>query len=202
MVGHPPRADLRASARARNKFASPSAPQRWPGGLRCSGIQETGFIAKDISCEACGFWTMSELTEAKPWQERSSGFTDYGRPQAHAGQARWLHALGKVTAKDIEMVFKHRDRLVAEIRARLEELGGEPPVSPRPEALKRERRRNVERGYRRRRARHGRHRATSAPCGHRRWRIGRRSQATGEERRGGGRSRRPGDLRRIPESRG
>jgi len=44
--------------------------------------------------------------------------------QAHAA-LRWLHALGKVTAKDIETAFKHRDRLVAQIRARLEEIGGQ-----------------------------------------------------------------------------
>lgn len=38
---------------------------------------------------------------------------------------RWLHALGKVTARDIEKALGHRDRLVQEIKERLERLGGE-----------------------------------------------------------------------------
>jgi hypothetical protein len=38
---------------------------------------------------------------------------------------RWLHALGKVTSKDIADALRHRDRLVAQIRAKLEALGGE-----------------------------------------------------------------------------
>lgn len=38
---------------------------------------------------------------------------------------RWLHALGKVTAKDIERAFSKRAELMAEIRAKLEALGAE-----------------------------------------------------------------------------
>lgn len=38
---------------------------------------------------------------------------------------KWLHATGKVRAKEIVDALCGRDRLVAEIKARLEELGGE-----------------------------------------------------------------------------
>ena len=44
--------------------------------------------------------------------------------EAHAA-LRWLHALGRVTAKDIEKALSKRAELVAEIRAKLEELGGQ-----------------------------------------------------------------------------
>jgi hypothetical protein len=57
--------------------------------------------------------------------------------QAHAA-LRWLHALGKVTAKDIENALGHRERLVQEIKERLEQLGGEGLRFLRgPEALNR-----------------------------------------------------------------
>jgi hypothetical protein len=50
-------------------------------------------------------------------------------PKLSAGQAqaalRWLHALRKVTTKDIASAVGHRERLVAEIKERLELLGGE-----------------------------------------------------------------------------
>ena len=38
---------------------------------------------------------------------------------------RWLHALGKVRSKEIVDALRERDRLAAEIRERLEQLGGE-----------------------------------------------------------------------------
>jgi hypothetical protein len=38
---------------------------------------------------------------------------------------RWLHATGKVTAKQIAGALRKRDELVEQIRKRLEELGGQ-----------------------------------------------------------------------------
>jgi len=38
---------------------------------------------------------------------------------------RWLHALGKVSAAEISGALRKRDELVAEIKAKLEELGGQ-----------------------------------------------------------------------------
>ena len=68
---------------------------------------------------------------------RKQKFPKLTSDQAHAA-LRWLHALGKVTARDIESALGHRDRLVAEIRERLEQLGGEGLRFLRgPEALNR-----------------------------------------------------------------
>jgi hypothetical protein len=43
---------------------------------------------------------------------------------AHAA-LRWLHALGRVTAKDISNALSKRQELVSEIREKLEALGGQ-----------------------------------------------------------------------------
>jgi hypothetical protein len=64
---------------------------------------------------------------------------------AHAA-LRWLHATGKVTAKDIAGALEKRERLVSEIKQKLEELGGEGlrflrgPESLKPRAPRRRRR--------------------------------------------------------------
>jgi hypothetical protein len=55
---------------------------------------------------------------------RKSPFPKLAADEAHAA-LRWLHALGKVSAKEIAGALKERDRLAAEIRARLEQLGGQ-----------------------------------------------------------------------------
>jgi hypothetical protein len=55
---------------------------------------------------------------------RKSRFPKLSERDAHAA-LRWLHATGEVTAKQIAGALRKRDELVAEIKARLEELGGE-----------------------------------------------------------------------------
>ncbi len=76
---------------------------------------------------------------------RKSKFPKLSPSQAHAA-LRWLHALGKVTANDIKNAIGHREKLVAEIKARLEQLGGEGLRFLRgPEALKRPPRRKAKR---------------------------------------------------------
>jgi hypothetical protein len=77
------------------------------------------------------------LYEAEVKVARKQKFPKLTAQQAHAA-LRWFHALGKVTAKDIENALGHRDRLVAEIKTRLEQLGGEGLRFLRdPEALNR-----------------------------------------------------------------
>jgi hypothetical protein len=55
---------------------------------------------------------------------RKSPFPSLSPDQAHAA-LRWLHATGKVRTADIVGALKKREQLVAEIKARLEVLGGE-----------------------------------------------------------------------------
>jgi hypothetical protein len=55
---------------------------------------------------------------------RKSRFPKLSERDAHSA-LRWLHATGNVTAKQIAGALRKRDELVAEIKARLEELGGE-----------------------------------------------------------------------------
>jgi len=55
---------------------------------------------------------------------RKSPFPRLSPQEAHAA-LRWLHALGKVKASDISGALKHRERLVQELRERIEQLGGE-----------------------------------------------------------------------------
>ena len=57
---------------------------------------------------------------------REKRFPKLSAEQAHAA-LRWLHALVKVTRKDIQNGIGHRDRLVHEIKDRLEQLGGKRP---------------------------------------------------------------------------
>ena len=57
---------------------------------------------------------------------RKTRFPSLSPDQAHAS-LRWLHATGAVTAKQIDDALHHRERLMAEIRARrvfLREAGG------------------------------------------------------------------------------
>lgn len=77
---------------------------------------------------------------------RKARFPSLTADQAHVA-LRWLHATGKVTAKDIGAALGERERLVAEIKARLEALGGEgarfltsAAVLRRPRGAKRRRR--------------------------------------------------------------
>jgi hypothetical protein len=68
---------------------------------------------------------------------RKQTFPKLTAQQAHAA-LRWLHLLGKVTANDIDKALGHRERLVQEIKERLEQLGGEKlRILRGPEALKR-----------------------------------------------------------------
>jgi hypothetical protein len=55
---------------------------------------------------------------------RKTAFPRLSPDQAHAA-LRWLHAVGKVKASDIAGALKGREQLVQEIKARLEQLGGE-----------------------------------------------------------------------------
>lgn len=55
---------------------------------------------------------------------RKKPFPRLSPAEAHAA-LRWLHALGKVKASDISGALKHRERLVREVKERLEQLGGE-----------------------------------------------------------------------------
>jgi hypothetical protein len=57
----------------------------------------------------------------KEWQDGRPGSLR-SPDQAHS-VLRWFHATGEVTAKQIADALRKRDELVAEIRARLEELG-------------------------------------------------------------------------------
>jgi hypothetical protein len=56
--------------------------------------------------------------------KKKAPFPKLTADQAHAA-LRWLHALGKVTSKEIAGALRERDRLADEIRRRLEELGGQ-----------------------------------------------------------------------------
>jgi len=55
---------------------------------------------------------------------KKAAFPKITPEDAHSA-LRWLHALGRVTAKDIQHSLSNRAELVAEIRAKLEALGGE-----------------------------------------------------------------------------
>lgn len=76
---------------------------------------------------------------------RKHRFPRLSPEQAHAA-LRWLHTIGKVRRSDIVGALKRRDRLVAEIKKRLKQLGGERLRFLRgPEALKRPARRKAKR---------------------------------------------------------
>jgi hypothetical protein len=55
---------------------------------------------------------------------RKASFPALSAADAHAA-LRWLHATGKVTAREISGALKERENLVREIKNRLEALGGE-----------------------------------------------------------------------------
>lgn len=55
---------------------------------------------------------------------RRKGFPNITAAEAHAA-LRWLMATGKVTAAEIWTALREREALAAEIRAKLEALGGE-----------------------------------------------------------------------------
>jgi hypothetical protein len=55
---------------------------------------------------------------------RKARFPRISAEEAHAA-LKWLHALGKVSSRQIVDALRGRDRLVTEIKARLEQLGGE-----------------------------------------------------------------------------
>lgn len=55
---------------------------------------------------------------------RRARFPQLTENEAHAA-LRWLHAVGTVTSKQIVSALRRREKLVAEIKAKLEALGGE-----------------------------------------------------------------------------
>jgi hypothetical protein len=55
---------------------------------------------------------------------RKSQFPELTAQEAHVA-LHWLHATGRVTAKEIAGAIRKRDELVKKIKARLEALGGQ-----------------------------------------------------------------------------